>query len=153
MWISITSRMIITSLCRMKEDPLYVPGCNSFGGSCATVLTSSHAHILSHWGILPVGHVLDLSLSEMGVLLYSTYFVAISLTFRVPFREQLFLASASAGACFSMYLSYVIKYVLEDFCIVCFSFHVCNFWMLGLAIREYNAPQVAELRCSKRKSR
>lgn len=137
----------------MKEDPLYEPGCNSFGGSCAVVLKSPQAHILSHWGLVPSGHVLDLSLSEMGIMLYLTYFVAISLTFRIPFREKLFLASASAGALFSCYLSYVIKYVLEDFCIVCFSFHVCNFWMLGLAIREFQQPQIAQLRMFKRKSR
>ncbi|GBG32985.1 Vitamin K epoxide reductase complex subunit 1-like protein 1 [Hondaea fermentalgiana] len=127
---------------QLRESPLYEPACNSFGGSCATVLTSSHAHILSHWGIVPRGHVLDLSLATAGILLYSTYLLAISIPFSFPLREHLFLAAAVSGACFSVYLLYVIKYILHDFCIVCTSFHVCNFFMLVLAILEFRQPSV-----------
>ena len=62
--------------------------------------------------------------------------------FRFPLRETLFLAVASAGACFSIYLLYVIKVVLQDFCIVCASFHAANFCMLVLAILEYRSPSI-----------
>ena len=41
------------------------------------------------------------------------------------------------GACFSLYLLYVIKVILKEFCIVCFSFHMANFSMLVLAVLEY----------------
>ena len=53
-----------------------------------------------------------------------------------------FLAVASAGGCFSLYLLYVIKVVLQEFCIVCFTFHCCNFIMLLLAVLEYRNPEV-----------
>ena len=136
----------------MDADPMYVPACNSafFGGSCGTVFKSSYGHILSHWGIVPKSHALDLSLAITGILLYSAYFVAISVRVKFPFREQLFLAVALAGAIFSCYLLYVIKFILKDFCIVCASFHVCNFSMLVLAVLEYRNPEVTS---RKRKSR
>ena len=53
-------------------------------------------------------------------------------------RERLFLAVAVTGAAFSVYLLYVIKVVLKEFCIVCFTFHCCNFTMLGLAFVQWN---------------
>ena len=37
-----------------------------FSGSCTKVFESSYGHILSHWGILPKGHPLDLSLASTG---------------------------------------------------------------------------------------
>lgn len=126
----------------LQASPFYEPSCNAFGGSCTKVLTSSYAHILSHWGLVPKGHPLDLSLATAGILLYATYFLAISLPRPFPFREVLFLSAAVAGGCFSVYLLYVIKFVLHDFCIVCTSFHVCNFTMLALAIAEFRSPSV-----------
>merc|ERR1712146_492701 len=129
---------------KMDADPFYVPACNSafFGGSCGTVFKSSYGRILSHWGIVEKGSPLDLSLAITGIILYSAYFVAISVRFRFPFREELFLAVAVAGAIFSCYLLYVIKFILKDFCIVCATFHACNFTMLSLAFFEYRNPEV-----------
>jgi uncharacterized membrane protein len=57
------------------------------------------------------------------MMLYSAYFLAISIKRPFPLREALFLAVAIGGACFSCYLLYVIKVILKEFCIVCFSFH------------------------------
>ncbi len=45
---------------------------------------------------------------------------------------QLLLTVASASACFSVYLLYVLKFILKDFCIVCTTFHAINFSMLFL---------------------
>ena len=51
---------------------------------------------------------------------------------------QLLLTVASASACFSVYLLYVLKFILKDFCIVCTTFHCINFSMLFLcAIPNY----------------
>ena len=35
-------------------------------GSCSKVFESSYGHILSHWGLVPKGHPLDLSLAVSG---------------------------------------------------------------------------------------
>ena len=37
-------------------------------GSCSKVFESSYGHILSHWGLVPKGHMLDLSLASSGEL-------------------------------------------------------------------------------------
>eukprot|EP01051_Picozoa_sp_SAG22_P000676 SAG22_NODE_20_length_32168_cov_40.859241_6_plen_136_part_00 len=87
-------------------------------------------------------HPLDLSLAIQGILLYSTYFLVISYKKPWPLREALFLMVGIGGACFSCYLLYVIKMILKEFCIVCFSFHCCNFAMLVLSILEYRNPSV-----------
>jgi len=81
------------------DDPFYVPACNSaiFGGSCAQVFKSSYAHILSHWGLVEKDSIWDLSLAVTGIILYVAYFIAISLPFRIPGRETLFLTVASTG--------------------------------------------------------
>jgi len=121
--------------------PGYVPGCSGvFGGDCGAVFSSPYGHILSHWGVVPRGHVLDLSLAAIGILLYTVYFIALSYPRSWHYREALFLAVAVGGAIFSCYLVYVIKFILNEFCIVCASFHGCNFLMLLLAIFEYRKP-------------
>ena len=106
--------------------------------SCTNVFTSSYSHILSHWDIVPSGHVLDLSLAEAGFLLYTAYFLYPILTF-IPARKTLLMAAATAGTMFSFYLLYVLKFVLGDFCIVCTSFHVVNFIMFYLSWKEYKS--------------
>merc|ERR1712007_30118 len=133
------------------DDPFYQPSCSSSwtGGNCATVFKSAYGHILSHWGLVAKGSVFDLSLAFSGLLLYSAYFVAISIKVPFPFREKLFLTVAAAGGCFSVYLLYVIKFVLKEFCIVCFSFHCCNFTMLVLAVLEFRSPEVRRRHATK----
>mmetsp|Transcript_471 Transcript_471/g.555 ORF Transcript_471/g.555 Transcript_471/m.555 type:complete len:225 (+) Transcript_471:180-854(+) len=134
----------------LEQNPFYTPACNTFGGSCSKVLTSSHAHMLSHLNILPKGHIADLSLAQVGLLLYAAYFLAISIPFGWYKREELFLLVAVAGAAFSCYLLFVIKFVLLDFCIVCTSFHICNFIMLFLAFLEYRNPTVRPFKFNRR---
>jgi uncharacterized membrane protein len=38
---------------QLENDPMYVPSCNTRWGSCAAVFTSSYAHLLSHWDLVP----------------------------------------------------------------------------------------------------
>lgn len=109
--------------------------------SCTNVFTSSYSHILSHWNVVPEGHLLDLSLAEAGFILYTAYFLYPTLTF-IPQRKKLLLAAATAGTMFSCYLLYVLKFVLGDFCIVCTSFHIVNFFMFYLALKEFSLEEV-----------
>mmetsp|Transcript_31278 Transcript_31278/g.51791 ORF Transcript_31278/g.51791 Transcript_31278/m.51791 type:complete len:161 (+) Transcript_31278:21-503(+) len=105
--------------------------------SCTAVFKSSYSHVMSHWGLVPKGHPLDLSLAVVGMILYGAYFVAGGpLWYVIPARATLFLSVASVGAAFSCYLLYVLKFILGDFCIVCTGFHCVNFSMLALAIFE-----------------
>ena len=47
-----------------------------------------------------------------------------------------------AGCIFSAYLLYVLKFILQDFCIVCTTFHITNFSMLAVVIAEYRNPTI-----------
>lgn len=105
-------------------------------GSCTKVFGSSYGHILSHWGLVPQGHMLDLSLAVSGLLLYGVLFLYPFMTF-LPERETVLLAICSVSVCFSCYLIYVLKFELEDFCVVCMTFHTCNFVMFYLAVDEF----------------
>ena len=109
------------------------------GFSCTAVFSSEYAHPLSLWGLVAKGSDLDIGLASAGILLYSAYFLAASLWDFVPMRKQLFLTVASCGGCFSLYLLYVLKFILGDFCIVCTGFHCVNFSMLAVALFEFFA--------------
>ena len=127
----------------LEDDDDYEAMCDITATmSCTAVFKSSYAHLFSHWGLVPKGHPLDLSLAIIGVALYGAYFVAGCLWHALPagFRPQLFLTVAAGGGCFSCYLLYVLKFILKDFCIVCTGFHCVNFSMLTLAILEYWSP-------------
>ena len=91
--------------------------------------------------LAPKSHALDLSLAITGILLCSAYFVAISVRVKFPFREQLFFGGRPRR-CDLFVLPVRHQVHSEDFCIVCASFHVCNFSMLVLAVLEYRNPEV-----------
>jgi len=137
----------------LGKVPLYEPACNTSFGSCAKVFLSPQSHILSYWGIVPPGSPLDLSLATAGILLYSAYFVAISIPFRFLFREKLFLTTASVSVVFSFYLMWIVAYELNDFCVVCTCFHVLNFLMLILAIQEFRDPSLLSHSSTKKKTK
>jgi len=105
--------------------------------SCTEVFKSPYAHPLSHWGLVAKGDSLDLGLATAGLMLYGAYLLAAFLWDAIPFHKQLFLTVATGGACFSIYLLYVLKFILGEFCIVCTGFHVVNFSMLAVAVFEY----------------
>ena len=67
--------------------------------SCTAVFKSSYAHLFSHWGLVPKGHPLDLSLAILGLTLYTAYFVAGCLWPALPpgFRSRLCLTVAAGN--------------------------------------------------------
>merc|ERR1712216_1100980 len=131
---------------KLANNPFYKPACETSWGSCSTVFKSPHAHILSHWGIVPKGHLLDLSLSATGIMVYSVYLLYPTKLFRlVPQPHKFLLLMSIAGCLFSCYLLYVLKFILQDFCIVCTTFHITNFSMFAVVLFEYRNPTIHRL--------
>ena len=96
------------------DDPDYEAMCDIAAKfSCTEVFRSEYAHPLSHWGLVPPGHDLDIGLAAAGIMLYSAYFVAACLWDVMPARKPLFLTVASASAAFSCYLLYILKFVVR----------------------------------------
>merc|ERR1712216_397705 len=107
------------------HDPFYKPVCETSWGSCATGFRSSYAHLVSHFGLVPQGHMLDLSLAESGMIVYAVYCLYPTFVFKrfVPYPQHVLLLMSCAGCCMSCFLLYVLKFILQDFCIVCTTFH------------------------------
>ena len=112
----------------LADPPLdYEPLCSTRWGSCATVFTSEYSHILSHWGIVESNSMYDISLPVAGILNYSLFLMYPFAGGAIPKREAVLFTISSASILFSCYLLYILKFVLQDFCIVCSTFHVINF--------------------------
>merc|ERR1712032_476693 len=90
------------------------------------VFTSPWAHILSHWGLVERGDLLDLSLPQLAI----PYFLVL-MFYPVARRKSLhastlYLAIGVAAICFNVYLACVLKFILKEFCIICASTYVIN---------------------------
>ena len=117
----------------MAADPFYEPSCVTRWGSCAAVFSSSYAHLLSHWGLVAPKSPLDLSLATMGAANYAVFAAFPYWPLRPRAAAAALLAVSTASCGFSVYLLYVLKVVLDDFCVVCTTFHAINFSMFFLA--------------------
>ena len=113
----------------MAANPFYEPSCVTKWGSCAAVFSSSYAHLLSHWGLVERKSALDLSLASMGAANYFVFAMFPLWPFPAHTKAKMLLGISFASCIFSIYLLYVLKYVLKDFCVVCTTFHAVNFSM------------------------
>lgn len=95
---------------------------------------------------------LDLSLAVMGALNYSLYVFLPMWPGGAARVATLVLALAIASSCFSIYLLYVLKFLLKDFCVVCSTFHLINFAMLTFAAvplyKRTTAHQKVDSKCT-----
>jgi len=82
---------------KLANNPFYKPACETSWGSCSTVFKSEFAHILSHWGVVPKGHPMDLSLAAAGIIVYSLYLLYPTPLFRVFPKPHVVLLALSIG--------------------------------------------------------
>lgn len=92
--------------------------------SCSKVLGSSYAHILSHFKLVPRGSSLDISNALLGAAFY--IYAMLHNVLPLPARRQLFFAASIGSLAFSGFLMYVLKFILNDFCLVCATMYVAN---------------------------
>ena len=98
----------------------YTASCDFAGfASCSKVLSSSYARILSHWRLVPRGSSLDLSNALLGAVFYVFALLHDSLLLPTALAGQLLLVGAVGSLGFALYLAYILKFVLGDFCLVC----------------------------------
>ena len=125
---------------RAMADPFYEPMCVTRWGSCAAVFSSAYAHPLSHWGLVSQGSDLDFSLAALGLLNYGVFALFPAWPLKRGAAAKALLAISIASCLFSCYLLYVLKVLLDDFCVVCTTFHVINFSTLFFgAVPAYRA--------------
>ena len=125
---------------RAMADPFYEPMCVTRWGSCAAVFSSAYAHPLSNWGLVAAGSDLDFSLAFLGILNYGVFALFPVWPLQRAAAAKVLLAISIASCLFSVYLLYVLKVLLDDFCVVCTTFHVINFSTLVFgAVPAYRA--------------
>ena len=108
--------------------------------SCTAVFKTEYAYMLSHLGVVPKGYRLDISNGTAGLLMYTLYFlfsVCLWNSMSESLRSKILLGAAVTGSAFSIYLIYVLSFVLGDFCLVCYGIHTINFCLLVVAYFEY----------------
>jgi vitamin-K-epoxide reductase (warfarin-sensitive) len=82
--------------------------------------------------------VFDISNALLGAFFYCFAMVHHELTF-LPYRELLLLVSTGSLG-FSLYLAYVLKFVLNDFCLVCMGMYIVNIIIFLAAAKQVLAP-------------
>eukprot|EP00621_Florenciella_sp_RCC1693_P003320 CAMPEP_0182545462 /NCGR_PEP_ID=MMETSP1323-20130603/34581_1 /TAXON_ID=236787 /ORGANISM="Florenciella parvula, Strain RCC1693" /LENGTH=140 /DNA_ID=CAMNT_0024756617 /DNA_START=1 /DNA_END=423 /DNA_ORIENTATION=+ len=125
------------------DDPSYEALCDvelwGMSMSCSKVLASSYGHILSHWGIVPHKSALDWANASLGGIFY------LIMLGSAPLPRALTLFISSLSCAFSLYLAYVLKYVLEDFCIVCVSSYIVNGLIFVFAYKRFTAKKMTKV--------
>lgn len=109
------------------------------GMSCSAVLHSSYGHILSHWGVVPKGHALDLPNALLGAVFYAVALIHKDL----GLPRVLFLGASVLSVAFSLYLATVLKFVLHDACLVCITSYALNAVIFVAASRRALYSSVA----------
>ncbi|XP_070491121.1 vitamin K epoxide reductase complex subunit 1-like protein 1 [Chironomus tepperi] len=118
---------------KMHEDKDYIPVCDINEYKCSKVMTSEYS---VGFGLTFLPECLQLSNSLYGIVFY-IIMIAISLSDNIIVVEiQLFLASISSWL--SIYLAYVLYYIIQDVCIFCVLIYVLNFITVIVTYKKYN---------------
>ncbi len=96
--------------------------------SCSKVFSSEYGRLLSYWGLVEANSPLDRPNAEYGAILYTTMFLFMKVI-RFSFSDDLLLLMSVFSLLSSVYLGYILYFVLKDACIVCISTYIVNICM------------------------
>ena len=112
----------------------------AIGASCSKVFTLPQGKLLSYFGIIPRGHVLDVPNAMLGVFFYAQQLLLPVL----PSTLNKLIVSAAFAS--TVFLAIQLTFVLGDLCILCWSTHIINsifFYQTVIAERWGGAKQKA----------
>jgi vitamin-K-epoxide reductase (warfarin-sensitive) len=122
-----------------QRSVTYKAGCDfeDLNISCSRALSSKAANLLSYLEILPQDHILDLSNVEAGLLFYGATMICPFFTLLdVPQRAMAMLLAASFTFIVSLYLAFVMIFVLNDVCILCLSMDFVNLVLFLVSLQD-----------------
>lgn len=113
--------------------PGYTPACDmsSWKMSCSKVFKSRYAKPFSHWGIVNRSSLFDLSLPQLAIFYFIPVLLFPFLRRKFYITRRLFQYLSYASIVFNVYLAYILKFVLQEFCVVCVSNYIV---VLGLCL-------------------
>jgi len=109
------------------------------GASCSAVFALPEGKMLSYFGIVPQGHVLDIPNGVLGMLFYSYTLVRHFAGKQTPkaistlFTTTINMVISSLAIASSAFLARKL-YIIRELCVVCLSTHVINttLWIRAL---------------------
>jgi hypothetical protein len=104
----------------------------SFTGFLSTVFTLPVGRLLSYFGVVPHGHVLDIPNAALGVIYY-TWHILLSDVSQLLTSAMTILAFLS-----TVFLAYQLTFILHELCILCWSTHVINTWLMYKMVHSSN---------------
>ncbi len=110
--------------------------------SCSAALTGPYGKILSKWGIVAKGGPLDVPNALIG---FSFYFLSLLPWNKSSLGFDLYMGASTLSLFFSLYLAYVLKFVIHEFCIICVTSYALNITLFILGARLRLRSEMGEL--------
>lgn len=129
----------------LSNIPGYSPSCDisSWAMSCSKVFTSRYAKPFSNFGLVEKGSPFDIALPQLALMYFIPLLMLPTLAKRQRKGLVVFRILSYVSVCFNLYLAYVLKFVLGEVCIVCFSNYIVN---LGLVLTVDRLVRGASIR-------
>ncbi|GLD93552.1 hypothetical protein PINS_up002144 [Pythium insidiosum] len=109
-----------------RLDPAnYSALCDFAGYSCSSVMTSEFGNMLRYHGLVDRGSWLDQPNAILGTGAYSL-FVLYPILRKIPFHEYVYTLGSLIAVGLSVYLAYILAFVLRDLCMICVTSYVIN---------------------------
>ncbi|KAL8589472.1 hypothetical protein ACOMHN_061683 [Nucella lapillus] len=123
-----------------EKNPNYRAACDfNEHMSCSRVLTSKYARGFSLVeGLLGKDHLLNARNCYTGIFFYLAY-PAVDLVLTPWLASGVLLGLSVLGVVTSVYLAYVLFFILKDVCVVCITTYVLNGLLLYLNYNYYTA--------------
>jgi vitamin-K-epoxide reductase (warfarin-sensitive) len=122
----------------LSSDQNYVASCDINPQiSCSRVITSEYGHILSALNIVPRNSIFDRPNCEYGVLFYLTIFLFYLFSSSSPLMKLFLLFTAVFGMILSCLLGYIMVYILQQICVICYGTYFVNTVILITSCRYY----------------
>lgn len=112
--------------------PGYEPSCNIsyLSMSCSKVFTSRFARPLSNWGVVQKSAAYDFSLPQLALFYFLPLLAFPAVSKRSRLATSMYRLLSYLAVAFNIYLAYVLKFILGEFCIVCVSNYIVNLGLL-----------------------
>jgi len=111
-------------------------------------MASEYGSMLSYNGFVEKGSLLDLPNALIGVFVYAL-FALYPVLQAVPFHPQLYVAASSVAVFASVYLAYILAFVLKNVCLVCFGSYIVNILLFWNSLQVLYDHHVAAVKKSK----
>ena len=118
----------------LQADPLeeFQSLCDieAIGASCSKVFSLPEGKMLSLFGIVPHGHVLDVPNAVLGCIYYTLVLVLVGMASTKTLVKRLIQFATLMAFSSSVFLAYQLTFVVHDLCVLCWSTHVLNTTLL-----------------------